>query len=163
MARNAIQLTNPLVTFADTEAGLTSGDPFQCQITSAVLTPTPKYSVVPATGCAGESQAPGATGWGLVVSWLQDWGSDPSMSRYCYDNDTLRKWYSFTLDSIGLPGEIATGECYISAGAYGGTFGDGSTAVATATFPCVDKPDIATAVLPLAADTDADERSAVVA
>ena len=156
MSRNVIVLNNPIVTFADTEAGLTTGDPFQCQLTSAVLTPTPVYQTIPATGCAGASQSPGLTGWGFVVSWLQDWGSDPSMSQYAFDNDTLPKWYSFTLDSIGLPDTVATGELYVSAGAYGGTFGDGSAATATATWPCLAKPAITAVVLPLTADDTAD-------
>ena len=142
MAREVIVLNNPIVKFADTEAGLTAGDAFECQITSAVLTPTPVYNTVPATGCAGASQSPGRTGWGLVVAWLQDWGADPSMSYYAYINDTLPKFYSMTLDSIGLPDQVATGECYVSAGAYGGTFGDGSAAVATATWPCLAAPVI---------------------
>ena len=142
MSRNVIVLNNPIVKFADTEAGLTTGDAFECQITSAVLTPTPVYNTIPATGCAGASQSPGRTGWGLVVAWLQDWGSDPSMSWYAFEHDTELKWYSVTLDSIGLPDQVATGELYVSAGAYGGTFGDGSAAVATATWPCTDKPTI---------------------
>ena len=50
------------------------------------------------------------------------------MSQYTFDNDGVAKWYSFTLDSIGLPGTVATGEAYVSAGSYGGTFGDGSAA-----------------------------------
>lgn len=148
MPRNVITLNNPTVTFADTEAGLDAGDPFQCQITSAVLTPQPVYQTVPATGCAGASQSPGITGWQLDVAWLQDWGSDPSMSRYAFDNDGLRKWFSITLDSIGLPDVEATGELYVAAGAYGGTFGDGSAAVATATWPLLAKPEIPAPVGP---------------
>ena len=148
MARNVITLNNPVVTFADTEAGLTTGEPFQCQLTSAILTPVPVYQTIPSTGCAGASQSPGLTGWQLDVTWLQDWGSDPSLSQYAFDNDGLRKWYSLTLDSIGLPDTVATGEAYVAAGAYGGTFGDGSAAVATATWPCLAKPVISTPVIP---------------
>ncbi len=142
MSRNVIVLNNPIVTFADDQAGLTTGEAYECQLTSAVLTPTPVYNTIPATGCAGASQSPGRTGWGLVVAWLQDWGSDPSLSWYAFENDTELKWYSVTLDSIGMPDQVATGQLYVSAGAYGGTFGDGSAAVATATWPCTDKPTI---------------------
>jgi len=147
MARNVITLNRPIVKFADTEAGLAAADAFECQITSAVLTPQPVYQTVPATGCAGASQSPGLTGWQLDVAWLQDWGSDPSMSQYAFDNDGLRKWYSLTLDSIGLPDTVATGEAYVAAGAFGGTFGDGSAAVATATWPCLAKPEISEPVV----------------
>jgi len=146
--RNVITLNNPTVTFADTEAGLAAGDAFQCQITAATITPQPVYNTIPSTGCAGASQSPGRTGWQIDLAWLQDWGADPSMSRYAFDRDTDLVWYQFTLDSIGLPDEVATGQAYVSAGAYGGTFGDGSAAAATATWPCLDKPDIATAVVP---------------
>jgi hypothetical protein len=142
MARNVLILNNPKVTFADTEAGLTTGDAFECQITSAMLTPQPVYNTIPATGCAGASQSPGRTGWQLDVAWLQDWGSDPSMSWFAFENDGVLMWYSVTLDSIGMPDQVATGQAYVAAGAYGGTFGDGSAAVATATWPCTDKPDI---------------------
>ena len=148
MAREALILNNPTVVLAATQAGLDAGDAFECQITSAVLTPTPVYQTIPSTGCAGASQSPGLTGWGFVVGWLQDWGADPSMSQYAFDNDGVSKWYSFTLDSIGLPETVATGQAYVSAGAYGGTFGDGSAAAATATWPGLAKPTIVSAVIP---------------
>lgn len=142
MARNVIVLNNPKVTFADTEAGLTTGDPYQCQLTAATLTPVPVYQTIPSTGCAGASQSPGLTGWQMDAAWLQDWGSDPSLSRYAFDNDGQPKWFSIELDSIGLPDVQATGQLYMAAGAYGGTFGDGSAASATATWPLLSKPVI---------------------
>ena len=139
MSRNVIVLNNPVVKLAATEAELTTSDAFECQITSAILTPTPVYQTIPATGCAGASQSPGLTGWAIQAGWLQDWGSDPSLSYFAYDHDTELMFYSLTLDSIGLPDQVATGQCYMSAGAYGGTFGDGSAAVATATWPCTSR------------------------
>jgi hypothetical protein len=148
MARNAIILNNPHVRFADTEAGLGAADAFECQITSAALTPQPQYNTIPATGCAGATQSPGRTGWQLDLAWLQDWGSDPSMSAYAYAHDALPVWYELELDSIGLPGEKATGQAYATAGAYGGTFGDGSAATATATWPALAAPSIPSAQPP---------------
>lgn len=145
MARNVIVLNNPVVKFADTEAGLAAADAFQCQITSAVITPQPVYNTIPATGCAGATQSPGRTGFQLELAWLQDWSADPSMSAYAWNKDGLPVWYSLALDSIGLPDEAATGQAYATAGGYGGTFGDGSPATSTATWPCLDKPDIASA------------------
>jgi hypothetical protein len=68
------------------------------------------------------------------------------LSGYAYTNDTMPKWFSLTVDSVDNPTVVATGQCYVVAGAYGGTFGDGSAAAATASWPCLDKPDI---VLPV--------------
>jgi hypothetical protein len=147
VARNVIILNNPKVKFAATSAGLAAGDAFECQITSAAITPQPVYNTIPATGCAGATQSPGRTGFQLELAWLQDWGSDPSMSAYAWTNDGLPVWYSLDLDTIGLPGEQATGQAYATAGGYGGTFGDGSAAATTATWPCLDKPAIASTVV----------------
>lgn len=156
MARNVLILNNPTLTLADTLLGLDTGDPFECQVTSAVLTPTPVYNTIPATGCSGASQSPGRTGWGFVVAWLEDWGADPSLSQYAFDNDTAPVFYRFVPDQVQYPNLKAEGQVYMSAGAMGGTFGDGSAAPATATWPCLDTPDITSTVTPLAADADAD-------
>jgi hypothetical protein len=149
MARNVIPLNNPILKLADSEAALATGVAYECQITSAVINPQPVYNTIPSTGCAGASESPGITGWQIDVTWLQDWGKTDSLSHYAYDNDTLPKWYSLTLDSIGMPGQAATGQAYISAGSYGGTFGDGSAPTSTAVWKCLDKP-IVPAPLPLA-------------
>lgn len=139
-----INIKNASVRFADTEAGLASAPDFTCQVTSAAVTAAPNLATVPATFCAGQSQAPGATSWSLVVTWLQDWSADPavSMSRYMYENDAELRWFSIEPVDVGLadvPG--ATGQCWIVAGAY---LGDaGANLVATATCPLPAKPTIA--------------------
>jgi hypothetical protein len=144
MARTVIVLNNPTLKLADTEAGLTTGTAFECQITSAALTASANYQTIPATGCAPQSQSPGRTSWALDVAWLQDWTAPAasSLSQYAFANDGLPKWFEFIADSVGAPAVKATGQCYMAAGSYGGTFGDGSAATATSQWPCVDTPDI---------------------
>jgi hypothetical protein len=142
MARNVIVLNNPVLKLADTQLALATATAYECQVTSAVITPQPVYNTVPSTGCAGASQSPGITGWQLDLAWLQDWGQTDSLSHYAYTNDGVAKWFSLTLDSIGMPTQTAEGQAYVSAGGYGGTFGDGSAAAATATWPCLDKPTV---------------------
>jgi hypothetical protein len=148
MARTVIVLNNPIVKLADTEVGLTSGTAFECQITSAALTASPNYQTIPPTGCAPQSQSPGKTSWSFDVAWLQDWTapSASSLSQYALANDGQPKWFEFTADSVGAPTVKATGQCYVVAGSYGGTFGDGSAATSQASWPCLDTPDIVGAV-----------------
>jgi hypothetical protein len=147
MARTVIVLNAPVFKLADTEVGLTAGTAYECQLTSATITANPQFNTIPSTGCAPSSQSPGRTQFQLDLAWLQDWtAAAGGLSGYAYTNDTEPKWFSFSLD--GGATVVATGEVYVVAGGYGGTFGDGSAAAATATWPCLDKPDIA---LPAAA------------
>jgi hypothetical protein len=149
MARTVITLNNPIFKLADDELGLTTGDAYECQLTSATITASANFNTIPATGCAPAAQSPGATSWAVDMAWLQDWSASAGgLSGYAYTNDTLPKWFSFTLDSVGAPTVVATGELYVVAGSYGGEFGSGAPAAATATWPCLDKPDI---VLPAVA------------
>lgn len=143
MARTVITINNPIFKLADSEAGLTSGTAYECQLTSAAITPQPVSNTIPATGCAPATTSPGRTGYQLDLAWLQDWtAAAGGLSGYAYNNDTLPKWFSLALDSVGAPTVVATGQVYVVAGAYGGTFGDGSAAPATASWPCLDKPAI---------------------
>src|SRR5262245_51694031 len=130
MARTAIILNNPTVTFADTQVGLDTAPTFECQIISAVITPQPVYNTIPATGCAGATQSPGRTGFSLDLTWLTDWGATDSLSEFAWDNDGKPVWFRFVDDStaaVGLATE-AEGQAYVAAGGFGGTFGDGSAA-----------------------------------
>lgn len=158
MARTAIVLNNPKLTLATTEAALTTGQAAECQVMSAVLTPVPVFNTIPATGCAGASQSPGLTGWQLDLTWLEDWNKTvvTSVSQFAFANDGKAIWYKLELDSIGMAGGFATGSAYAVAGAYGGTFGDGSAAQATATWPCVAKPAITPPTTPIALETEAE-------
>jgi hypothetical protein len=151
MARTVIVLNNPVVKLADSEAGLTTGEAYECQITSAALTASANYQTIPPTGCAPQTQSPGKTSWSFDVAWLQDWTvAGGGLSAYAYENDGLPKWFEFTADTVGAPTVKASGQVYVAAGSYGGTFGDGSAAVAQSSWPCVDTPTIVSAVTAMA-------------
>jgi hypothetical protein len=152
MPRTVIPLTNPIFKVADTEAGLTTGDAYECQLTSAAITASANFQTIPPTGCAPAAQSPGATSWALDLAWLQDWTAvGGGLSNYAYENDAQAVWFSLALDSVNAPTVVATGQAYVTAGSFGGTFGDGSPAAATATWPCLDKPTIVSAVAAAAA------------
>lgn len=144
MPRTAIILNHPEVTFADTQLGLDTAPTFECQLISAMITPQPVYNTIPATGCAGATQSPGRTGYNLDLSWLADWGAADSLSQFAWDNDGTAVWFRFTDDGSAAAGAATTaeGQAYVAAGGFGGTFGDGSASQTTASWPCVDKPDI---------------------
>ena len=59
---------------------------------------------------------------------------------FAFENDGEAVWFELIPDS-DVPTDKLTGQAYCSAGDYGGTFGDGSAADATATWPLVNKPD----------------------
>jgi hypothetical protein len=155
MARTALVLNNPTFKLAATQAGLATGTAYECQLTSAAITPVPNFNTIPSTGCAPATQSPGKTGWQLDMAWLQDWtASLGGLSGYAYTNDTKPMWFELTVDSTA-PTVKAVGQVYVVSGAYGGTFGDGSAAPATATWPCLDKP-----VITLPSTLEADEAAA---
>jgi hypothetical protein len=151
MARTVIVLNNPVLKLADTEAGLTTGDAYECQITEAKVVATANLNTIPSTGCAPASQSPGKTSYALQLTWLQDWNLD-GLSQYAFANDTQPKWFEFTLDSVGAPTTKMTGQAYVVAGSYGGVFGDGSAATSDQqTWPCLDKPAVTVPVATAAA------------
>lgn len=143
-----IVITNAKFLLGDAAAdvdppGTGTGKAFECQISSAAINATPNMQTVPATFCSPESQAPAATGFELALTWLQDWtassaGVPGSLSAYALANDTLTKYFSLTL--VGTAAPIATGQCRVVAGAYGGDAGTPLTA--TAVWPLVGKPTI---------------------
>lgn len=145
MARTVLVLNNPLFMVADTQAGLDAGEAFECQLTSALINPQPTTQTIPATGCAPATNSPGKTGYQLDLAWLQDWSAPAGgMSNYAFTNDGTSKWYRLVADKNATPQVIAEGQAYVVAGGFGGTFGDGSAAATTATWPCLDKPEITT-------------------
>lgn len=152
MPRTVMVWTNPTVKVATTEAGLTAGTAVECQVTSAVLTPSTTYATIPATGCSGPTQSPSQTGHALDLAWIQDWQNAAGLSRFAWDNDALPVWVEVTPNAADATGSVLTGEFFCASGGYGGTFGDGSAAVATASWPAVNKPDISGPTTPLAAD-----------
>lgn len=150
MAREVMTWSRPTVVIATTQGGLDTAAAFECQVTSAVLTPQPVYNTIPATGCAGATQSPGRTGFNLDLAWLQDWTkpADESLSRFAYDNDATSAWVRIVHDSTAVAGDQVDmeGQFFVAAGGYGGTFGDGSAGATTASWPAVDKPAITSPV-----------------
>jgi hypothetical protein len=145
-AANLIDIKDCSIIFADDEAGLTSTTPapadFKCQVNSAAINAVPKLQTVPATFCAAETQVPAATGWQLVLTFLQDWGATNSLSQYLFDNDATQKWFQMTPNDVTLdsvPG--AKGQCWVVAGAYLGAAG--APVNAASTMPIAAKPTIA--------------------
>lgn len=145
MPRTVMVFTNPTVKVADTEAGLAAGDAFECQITSAVISTNVAFNTIPATGCSGASQSPGTPGFQLDLAWLQDWSAaGGGLSGWAWDHIGQQAWVELVPDSAA-PAVKATGQVWVTPGQFGGTFGDGSAGPANATWPYVDKPDIAAA------------------
>jgi hypothetical protein len=144
MARTVITLNNPTLKVATTQAGLTTGQEVECQVTSAKVTASPNYQTIPATGCAGATQSPGLTSYALELAWLDDWGAAApgGLSNFAWDNDGKPVWFELTLDEGATTPFVVTGEAFAVSGSVGGTFGDGSAAASTATWPCVAKPTI---------------------
>jgi len=151
MPRTVIVLNAPTLKVAKTQAGLTSGQSVECQVTSARVTASPNYQTIPATGCAGASQSPGLTSFALDLAWLDDWGTPApgGLSQFAWDNDGQEVWFELTLSADNE--QTVTGNALCAAGGIGGTFGDGSAANSTATWPCPNKPTIAPATTTLEA------------
>lgn len=143
MARTTMIFNNPTLKVATTQAGLSTGVAVECQITSALVQAQPVYVTIPATGCSGASQSPGLTGWQLVLNWLQDWTNpaDESLSQFAFANDGQQVAFELTPNAADTTTKIV-GDAYCAAGDFGGTFGDGSAGVATATWPLLAKPTV---------------------
>lgn len=137
-----IIITDATVRFGLTEADVGAsgtGTSYECQVTSAAINATPNLQTVPATFCAPASQAPAATGYELALTWLQDWTSPGGgLSKWAFDNDTLKMWFSVALDADSVP--IATGTLRVVAGSFGGDAG--TPLVSQVTWPLTNKPTI---------------------
>lgn len=142
MTRTVMRFNRPTLKVATSEAGLTAGLAVECQVTSALVQAQPQYNTIPSTGCAGATQSPGTTGWQLVLNWLQDWTqTGNSLSQFAFEHDGEQVWFELTPDADDV-GTRLTGTAFAAAGDFGGTFGDGSAGVATATWPLLNKPDV---------------------
>jgi len=162
MPRTVLVMTNPTLKVADTEAGLAAGTAYECQITSAAINTTVAFNTIPATGCAGASQSPGAPSYQLDIAWLQDWtAAGGGLSGWAWENKGKAMWVELVPDALNAPTVKAVGQVYVTPGQFGGTFGDGSAGPATATWPYVNEPTITPAVV--AADADAAEAEAELA
>ena len=138
-APTVITITNGTLVLADTEAGLDTGEAYECQTSEAAINATPNLQTVPATFCEPESQSPAATGYELALTWLQDWTvPGGGLSNYAFINDTQTKWFRLTLEGTTDP--IAEGQCRVVAGSFGGAAG---TPLTTSTvWPLASKPTI---------------------
>jgi hypothetical protein len=136
-------LNNPILKVATSQAGLSAGQAVECQVTSAIVTAQPKFNTIPATGCAGETQSPGLTGWQLELSWLQDWsaGTPGGLSWFALQNDGKSVWFELTPNSTDATKKL-TGNAYCTAGSYGGEFGTGAPATSDATWPLIAAPTV---------------------
>jgi len=158
MAREVMVWNTPTVKMATSEAALDTAPALECQVTAAVLTPQPVYNTIPATGCAGATQSPGTTGWTLELAWLQDWtaAAASSLSWFAWNNDGKPVWVELVPDGTDVTPITLTGQFFATAGGFGATFGDGSAAATTASWPAVDKPDITPGTTTTTAAADAE-------
>lgn len=164
MPRELMILNNPTLKVATTEAGLTTGTAVECQVTQARVQAQPVYNTIPATGCAGATQSPGLTGFQLALTWLQDWTAPGGgLSGFAWDHDGEPVWFELVPNAADATTTKVSGEVFAAAGDYGGTFGDGSAADATSTWPCVSKPTVtkpAPTVAAAEAEPDAEAQAA---
>lgn len=144
MPQTLMTYTTPELLVADTQAGLDAGDAFECQINSARIDPTVSYNTVPATGCSGPTQSPGAASWGLTLTWLDDWSTPGGgLSYYAYENRGKQKWVRLVPDKND-PAVMSEGLVFIAPGGIGGTFGDGSAGQSTGVvWPYIGDPTFA--------------------
>lgn len=154
MPRVVMVFTNPTVKVADTEAGLSAGTAYECQITSAVISTSVQMNTIPATGCAGPSQSPSTPAYQLDIAWLQDWSAaGGGLSGWAWEHKNEQMWVEITPDSA-TPAVKASGPVWVVPGQFGGTFGDGSAGPANASWPFVNEPTIVPAVTAAAADAE---------
>lgn len=137
MPQVLLKLDDPVITIADTEAGLTTGDEMHCQMSAATLNSAPNLTDVPKTGCYPPTSIVGDPTYTLDLAWIQDWTDAAGISRFAHEFNGARKWVSFLLDADDAA-TVVTAEVTVAEGAYGGTFG--TLAVATATWPIVGTP-----------------------
>lgn len=154
MPATVITIVNAHLKLADTEAGLTTGVDYQCQVIEASINATPNLVTVPATYCQAESQSAAATGYELALTWLQDWTAPGGgLSGYAYTNDTEEKWFSLSLEDPDTAPPVAKGPVRVVAGAFGGAAG--TPLQTSATWPCSSKPVITLpAIAGMAAESD---------
>ncbi len=161
MPRQALILNSPKLKVATTQAGLTAGQAVECQITSAVVTPTQNYATTPPTGCAPPTQTPGLTSWALTINFLQDWHGSAaiSLSQFLMTNDGKSAWFELTPDIATATTKIV-GNGYAAAASYGGEFGTGVACNATSTWPLLVAPTITAPALLMADEQAAAEQAA---
>lgn len=113
---------------------------YTCQIVNFALEPSQNLSPTPGTYCQAPHDTPGLSSWDIVISFLQDWGNTPSLSKFTYDNDGELIDFEFTSDNpTAVPS--MTGTAYVTATAFGGDAGS-VWQVTTQRWPCKVKPTL---------------------
>ena len=129
------------IKFADNSAGIAAGVEQGFQIIDFSIVPKPNLSSAPGTYGAPPSDVPGASSFGLVIAYFQDWGITNSLSEYLFTNDGVLKFFRLDPQNAGIKG--MEGPCYIVAGKYAGKANDNW--IDTANMPCPIKPTLLTA------------------
>src|SRR4029079_3680589 len=105
---------------------------YECQITSAVISAEVAFTTIPASGCEGATQSPGAPSYVLTLDWLQDWSAPGGgLSQWAESHAGQPAWVELTPNTADAATK-ATGPVTVSPGDFGGTFGDGSPGLAGA-------------------------------
>ena len=68
------------------------------------------------------------------------------LSNFAWVNNGKSVWWELTPDKNVATSKVV-GNSYAAAGGIGGTFGDGSAATSTATWPCIAAPTVPPPVL----------------
>jgi hypothetical protein len=129
------------IKFADNSAGIAAGVEQGFQIIDFKVVPKPNLSSAAGTYGAPPSDVPGASSFGLVIAYFQDWGTTNSLSEYLFTNDGVLKFFRIDPATAGVKG--MEGPCYIVAGAFAGAAG--GNWIDTANMPCPIKPTLLTA------------------
>ena len=113
-------------------------DQFECQVGNFVVTSSANLIPIPATLCVGPGQASQPSSFSASITYMQDWGSTPSLSETLFTNDGAELFFDFTPADATVP--ACTGSFWATAGDYGGE-GQGLW-VSSDDMPLTEKPTI---------------------
>jgi len=113
-------------------------DVFECQVSQFQIVATQNTIPIPATHCAGPSTKGIKSSFALALTFMQDWGSTPSLSELLFENDGDELFFTFVPEDVTVPS--AAGTFSASAGTYGGE-GEGLW-VTTANMPMPAAPTL---------------------
>jgi hypothetical protein len=140
MPATVLQITDGVLRLADDEAGLTTGEAVQEQVTQATINANANLQTVPATFTQPETQVAAPTRYELQVNWLQDWTKPGGgLSGWAFANDTEEKWFELKLDDADTE-PVARGVLRIVAGGFAGAAA--TPLQASVTWPIQGRPTI---------------------
>lgn len=96
-------------------------DEFSCQVINWQLNPVANTTERPGTYCSPPLTKNSASSWEVAFNYLQDWGSDMSISEFMFANDARLVFFEFAPDVPTVP--VASGSFWCVAGSYGGDAG----------------------------------------